>query len=227
MTIILVSHSLDLVADPCDQAAWLEGGTLKAVGSAREVVDANLAAVNQHEAEARLQREALSAVQGPATLVEPAVDATAEEPQGETPRRGSGEVRVTSVDYLDAEGAPLPFPHHGAPYTIKISYRNIQDLPSVTFGLEVTSQNGIQVAGPNSGHGDAAFAVKAGNGYVCFHIPSQTLQSGDFTVTTAAVDKEHTYDYLDRAFPLRVRADDATEPGLVKIVGSWSLTPAP
>jgi hypothetical protein len=132
---------------------------------------------------------------------------------------------VTSVDFLDREGAPLPFLTTGAPCTIKISYRALQDLPSVTFGLVVTSPSGIQLAGPNSGYGDAAFAVKAGDGQVCFHVPALTLQSGDFTLTTSAVDKGHTYDYLDRAFTLRVRADDATEPGLVKIAGTWSLAP--
>jgi lipopolysaccharide transport system ATP-binding protein len=52
VTIVLVTHSLSLVADLCDSAAWLDGGTLKRVGPAREVVDDYLANVNRIEAEA-------------------------------------------------------------------------------------------------------------------------------------------------------------------------------
>lgn len=226
VTIVLVSHSLDIVADLCDEAAWLEGGTLKAVGPARDVVDAYLTSVNKQEAEARLQRDALQHAQESSSLAERDAEDVPEGAQIQSPRRGSGEVSVTSLDLLDADGAPLPFLTTGAPCTIRIGYRAQQDLPSVTFGLMVTSQGGIQLAGPNSGHGDAAFAVQAGEGHVSFHIPSLTLQSGEFAVTTSAVDKGHTYDYLDRAFTLRVRTDDATEPGLVKIPGTWSVTAA-
>ena len=39
-TVILVTHALDVVADMCDQAAWIEQGTLREVGDASAVVDA-------------------------------------------------------------------------------------------------------------------------------------------------------------------------------------------
>jgi ABC-2 type transport system ATP-binding protein/lipopolysaccharide transport system ATP-binding protein len=39
-TIIMVSHDLDAVAGICNRAAWLEHGTLKAVGTATQVVAA-------------------------------------------------------------------------------------------------------------------------------------------------------------------------------------------
>jgi hypothetical protein len=218
VTIVLVTHSLGLVADLCDQAAWLDAGTLKAVGPARTVVDSYLSAVNQREADSRLEAASQGAANG---------DAGEGSPRGQTARRGSGEVRVTSVDYLDPSGARLPFLTTGSACTIKIGYRAEKDLPSVTFGLGLTTESGIQLAGPNSGYGDAAFAVTAGDGHVCFDIPALTLQPGEFLVTTAAVDRGHTYDFLDRAFVLRVRAEDVTEPGLVKLAGTWSLNPAP
>ncbi len=38
-TILLVSHSMDLVADSCDKAIWLDHGTVKFVGAAKDCID--------------------------------------------------------------------------------------------------------------------------------------------------------------------------------------------
>jgi ABC-2 type transport system ATP-binding protein/lipopolysaccharide transport system ATP-binding protein len=212
VTIVLVTHSLGLVADLCDEAAWLDGGTLKAVGPSREVVDKYLGAVNRREAES--SQDAASATP------------TGDESEGKTPRRGSGEIRVTKVDYLDGDGRPRPFLATGQPCIFRIGYQATKALPSVTFGLGFTTESGVQVAGPNSGYGEAAFSVVPGEGHVDFRLDELPLQPGEFLVTTAAVDKGHPYDFLDRAFVLKVRADDVTEPGLVKLTGNWSLGPA-
>ncbi|MFD2090361.1 ABC transporter ATP-binding protein [Blastococcus deserti] len=216
VTIVLVTHSLGLVADLCDEAAWLDGGKLKAVGPSREVVDQYLSAVNRREAEAQPQPQPENNDAG----------VPADETEGRTPRRGSGEVRVTRVDYLDGDSQARPFLTTGQPCTIRISYQAVEAVPSVTFGLGFTTESGVQVAGPNSGYGEAAFAVQPGEGHVDFTLDSLPLQPGEFLVTTAAVDKGHPYDFLDRAFVLKVRADDVTEPGLVKLTGNWSLGPS-
>ena len=92
------------------------------------------------------------------------------------------------------------------------------------FGLAFVHESGVTVAGPNSGFGDRAFKVEAGGGYVDFHLDQFALQPGMFLVTTAVVDRGHSYDYVDRGFELRVRADSASaEPGLTRLFGSWSL----
>lgn len=41
-TVFLVSHSLDVVTDTCNRALWLDKGTLRMDGDAKEVVDAYL-----------------------------------------------------------------------------------------------------------------------------------------------------------------------------------------
>jgi ABC-2 type transport system ATP-binding protein/lipopolysaccharide transport system ATP-binding protein len=130
---------------------------------------------------------------------------------------------VTKLDYLDRDGVPRPFLATSQPCTVRLSYQATKALPSVTFGLGFTTEGGVQVAGPNSGYGEAAYAIEPGAGHVDFTLDALPLQPGEFLVTTAVVDKGHSYDYLDRAFVLKVRADDVTEPGLVKLTGNWSL----
>jgi lipopolysaccharide transport system ATP-binding protein len=215
VTIVLVTHSLALVADLCDEAAWLDGGTLKRVGPAREVVDDYLSAVNQREA----------AADSSATPESGAPEAAEETEQfeGRTARRGSGEVRVTGVQYLDQNGVERKFLSSGRSCTVRISYEASTALPAVTFGLAFVHESGVQAAGPNSGYGPDTFAIQPGSGYVDYTVDALPLLPGEFLLTVAAVDKGHIYDYIDRAFVLKVRAEDVvTEPGLVRMPGRWT-----
>jgi ABC-2 type transport system ATP-binding protein/lipopolysaccharide transport system ATP-binding protein len=219
VTIVLVTHSLSLVADLCDEAAWLDGGTLRTVGPAREVVDSYLSAVNAREAAA--DEAASDGEEIPDAASDPEGFA------GKTPRRGSGEVRVTGVQYLDDQGVERKFLSPGRPCSVRISYEASTDVPDVTFGLAFVHESGVQAAGPNSGYGPDTFAVPAGRGTVDFALDSLPLQPGEYLISVAAVDKGHMYDYIDRAFVLKVRADDAvTEPGLIRMPGRWTHRPA-
>ena len=48
-TIVIVTHSLDMVTRFCEEALWLDGGRIQAQGSPEQVIDAYLAAVAQKE----------------------------------------------------------------------------------------------------------------------------------------------------------------------------------
>lgn len=208
-TIVLVSHSLGLVADLCDNAAWLDKGRLKQVGPARDVIDSYLEQVNR--AEAAAHHSELPDDDKPGEAVEL------------TARLGSGEVRITGVDFLDHEGNSTGFLSSGEPCTVRLHYRATTDLASVTFGLGFAHETGVNVAGPNSGYGEQAMSLQAGTGTISYHVDSLILQPGSFRVSAAAVDHGHTFDFRDRAFELRVRADEAvTEPGLVRMTGHWT-----
>ncbi len=49
-TIALVTHSMGLAADLCDQAVWLDHGKARLVGGVRDVISDFLGAVNEKEA---------------------------------------------------------------------------------------------------------------------------------------------------------------------------------
>jgi ABC-2 type transport system ATP-binding protein/lipopolysaccharide transport system ATP-binding protein len=218
VTIVLVTHSLALVADLCDEAAWLDGGRLRGVGPARDMVDQYLSTVNEREVAADDRADATGTT---------AASSAGSQIEGKTPRRGSGEIRVTGVRYLDEHGEERKFLSTGRPCTVRISYEATSDVPEVTFGLAFVHESGVQAAGPNSGYGPDTFSVPAGTGAVDYSLDSLPLQPGEFLLTVAAVDKGHMYDYVDRAFVLKVRAEDVvTEPGLVRMPGRWTHQPA-
>lgn len=203
-TIVIVSHALGVLTDLCDEAVWLDHGRTKAVGEVRDVVERYLRAVNVKEAGRTTNRDGGHAESG---------------------RVGSGEVRITHLQYLDPDGVEVSFLTPGERCVIRLHYSASEPIPEAVFGLAFIHESGVTVSGPNSGYGEKAFQLDAGIGHVDYVIDSLLLQPGLFTLTTAVVDRGHTFDHRDRAFELRVRADSPpTEPGLVRVGGRWSLT---
>lgn len=201
-TVVLVSHSLGLIRDLCDEAAWVDGGTIQTVGNAPEVVDGYLAAVNEREMQA------------------PHADEPGGADEARQARIGSGEVRITSVEYLDAEGRPSSVLLAGSPCTIRMHFSAHTPVRRAIFGLGFQHESGANVAGPNSGR-IGPFALDQGAGYVDFAVDELLLQPGGFQVTTAIVDRQHMYDFADREFDLHVRGQGSDEPGLTKMPGVW------
>lgn len=201
-TIVLVTHSLGLIRDMCDQAMWLEHGQIRGLGPAVEVADAYIADVNQREVEAH----------------QPSV---ADEPEAsESKRLGSGEVRITSLEFLDGDGKASPVLLAGARCTIRMHYLAQTRVNHVIFGIGFLHESGANVSGPNSGrHG--SWNLDQGRGYVDFAVDELLLQPSTYLVSTAIVDRGHTYDYADREFDLHVRGRGDEEPGLSRMPGRW------
>jgi lipopolysaccharide transport system ATP-binding protein len=201
-TVVLVTHSLGLIRDLCDEAAWLEDGKIRELGPARAVADRYIAFVNEREVHAQHVD----------------VDDDAGEPG--TTRLGSGEVRVTSVEYLDGEGNESAVLLAGATCTIRMHFEAHAPIDHAVFGLGFQHESGANVAGPNSGR-TGPFSLERGSGYVDFAVDELLLQPGTFQVTTAIVERGHTYDYADREFDLHVRGQGREEPGLTRMPGTW------
>ena len=201
-TIVLVTHSLGLIRDMCDRAAWLEHGEVRELGDSRAVADAYLASVNQREVQTR--------------PTEPDGVVIA----GRPARLGSGEVRITSLEYLNGEQKGSTVLLAGAPCTFRMHFEAHAPVSRAVFGLGFLHELGVNVAGPNSGR-IGPVPVQAGRGYVDFAVDELLLQPGTYQVSTAIVDRGHMYDYADREFELRVRGRGDQEPGLTRMPGTW------
>jgi len=202
VTIVLVTHSLGLIRDLCDEAAWLDHGRIRKLGAAREVADDYIADVNDRE---------VHAAQPP-----PAVGSTSA-PVG---RLGSGEVRITSLEFLDGDGTTSPVLLTGAPCTIRMHFTAHEPVGRAVFGIGFLHESGANVSGPNSGRA-GPWPIARGEGFVEFVVEDLLLSPASYQVSTAIVDRGHTYDYADREFELRVRGRGDQEPGLARMPGVW------
>ena len=138
-TIVLVTHALGTIRDMCDQAAWLEHGRIRQLGPARDVVDGYIGDVNAREVQAHHVAQAHQAT----VPVEPAPAVPA--------RLGTGEVKITSVEFLDGDGNPSAVLVAGAPCTMRLHFLALESVGHAVFGIGFWHESGANVSGPNSG----------------------------------------------------------------------------
>jgi ABC-2 type transport system ATP-binding protein/lipopolysaccharide transport system ATP-binding protein len=172
------------------------------------VVDGYIGDVNAREVQAQHEIQAHQA----SASVEP----TAAGPE----RLGSGEVRITSVEFLDGDSSPSQVLVTGAPCTMRLHFLASESISHAVFGIGFLHESGVNVSGPNSGR-VGSWSVERGNGYVDFVVDELLLSAASYRVSAAVVDRGHTYDYADREFDLHVRGRGYDEPGLTRMLGTW------
>ena len=210
-TIVLVSHSLPLVAELCDEVLWLDQGYPQMIGPADTVIDSYLGEVNRRNAESAVPTE---------------VDDTEPWPPDQV-HIGSGEIRIDSVTFADGTGAECTELLAGAAGVFRIHYEAARPMTDLTFGLGFATETGTRVAGPNSGYGAQAVDVPAGRGTAEFRVDPLLLQPAYYRVSAAVVSRQHVIDHVEAGFDLVVRSSHAvTEPGVVRMPGEWAQDPA-
>lgn len=194
-TIIVVSHALTTIEMICDSVAWLDHGRVREVGPATQVVGSYLAEVNGQDPEKREATDAAEAA-------------------------GSGEVRLTDLELIDNEGAPVAEYVTGQPAVFRLHFRAAQDLPAVSVGIAIHTETGLVVCAPNS-RASGYLPLNAGTGHVDFAAPQLLLNPGTYEVSTYFSAFGHWFDVRNRQFPLVVRGRGGEEAGLTSLPGEW------
>src|SRR5579862_6658752 len=102
-TVLLVTHSLQLVETLCDDALWLDGGRVQSHGDPKRVIGAYLTAVEQSEQTlmAETTAKATKAVEAEAEAAPAAAEEPADMFKATEGRWGSREVEIAEVTLLD------------------------------------------------------------------------------------------------------------------------------
>jgi ABC-type polysaccharide/polyol phosphate transport system ATPase subunit len=137
-TVLFVSHSSHAIAQLCSRAVWLEGGRIKMLDSALEVVRAYdysiHAALSAHGGVV----EELNADELPssAAAAQPLLDAAPlYTPKPTVYKRGP--IRISSVQFLDGDLREAPAFRRWESLTIRVWYECDGEPPSETLGLAV------------------------------------------------------------------------------------------
>jgi len=198
LTLVFVSHSADAVRSLCSRALWLDSGTLVADGSAESVVQQY--AMHSWSAEEG-QLEAVSSV-----------------------RWGTGQVRITQVRILDAQGEEKQLFESGERLTVAIHYQALQRTERPVFGLAIHHSDGTHITGPNTRSAEVEIPSIEGSGVVTYTIPALPLLEGRYAISLSAHDWDETvmYDYHDRMYPFAVAPDSHEKYGLLRLGGLWN-----
>jgi lipopolysaccharide transport system ATP-binding protein len=196
-TLLLVSHSLDLVAELCDRVVWLDHGRQRLTGEPRRVIDAYRQAVAEQEgaehlAAARQQHEDVPDEQAGG---------------GEALRWGSRQAEITAVRLLGPDGAERYHLQSGERAVFEIQVRAAQPLADFVFGIAINTPRGFECWGTNTDFEGFVPEQLAGEAAVRVTCPALRLAPGEYTVDAAVHARDGApYDYRRRALGFTVTA---------------------
>ena len=214
-TVLLVTHSLDLVARFCDEALWLDAGRVRAQGDPKRIIDAYLTDVAEGEkqqlsrAGAGLQAGARPGARSPAPGAQDMF-------QAHEGRWGSREVEITSVELHPAHVIAS-----GNALEVRLRVRAAQPTRDVVVGVGIFSADGVCCYGTNTHIEGASDGEVAGDGEVRFVIDRLDLVDGTYKLDVA-VHRESgvPYDYHRQLYTFRVTSR-LKEAGLFRPPHRW------
>ena len=228
-TILLVTHSLNLVERFCDEALWLDGGVAQTYGDPKRVVGAYLTKIEEGE-ERELATTTARAVetasrrepgsQTPATPGSPArqprwggvpIAQPAGPPtdmfQAAEGRWGSREVEITDVAFLDGQGQPSFVFHSGESLSIRLRVRANHPTDDFVFGIGLFNVDGVCCYGTNTFLEEMNPERLAGEAEATFAIDNLELVEGTYKVDVAVHKRDgFPYDYHRLLYTFRVKS---------------------
>jgi ABC-type polysaccharide/polyol phosphate transport system ATPase subunit len=248
-TILLVTHSLNLVERFCDEALWLDGGHAGAHGDPRRVVDAYLTKVEEGE-EVLLAATTARAVE----IAQPRVTAGTTIPpgpssgmlratEGRSPtslegpapggdmskavegRWGSREVEITDVVLLGPDGEPSFVFHSGDAMSVRLKVRANPPTDDFVFGIGLFNAEGVCCYGTNTYLEEMNPDRLAGEAEATFAIDSLDLVEGTYKLDVAVHKRDgYPYDYHRLLYTFRVKSR-LHDVGIYRPSHHWTFSP--
>ena len=228
-TILLVTHSLNLVERFCDDAVWLEAGRKQAEGDPKRVVDAYLTKVEEGE-ETLLATTTARAVEA-AQPLEPAAGVAPEDPtsnmfQATEGRWGSREVEIADVALLDRNQEPGFIFHSGDPMSVRLRVHAKHPVDDFVFGFGLFNADGVCCYGTNTFLEEMNPLELRGDGDATFHIEALDLVEGTYKLDLAVHKRDgFPYDYHRLLYTFRVKSR-IRDVGIHRPKHRWTFSPA-
>jgi ABC-type polysaccharide/polyol phosphate transport system ATPase subunit len=236
-TILLVTHSLNLVERFCDEALWLDSGKVRGSGDPKRVVGAYLTDVGKSEerelarAEAKSEQRAESQepqVQSPeskAQGLEPSGSVVEDMTRVDEGRWGSREVEITGVTFKSEHGETSHIFQSGDPMSIHLGVRAHQATSDFVFGIGIYSADGVNCYGTNTHLEEFTPQEVRGEGEVTFAIESLDLVEGTYKLDVAVHKRDgYPYDYHRLLYTFRVKSRNK-EVGIYRPRHTWNFSP--
>lgn len=209
VTLVFVSHSMELVQRLCKRALWIDDGLVQLDGDAAVVGGKYLDA------------------QQPAKMARHAPSSTPDKP-AVTARWGSYQAEITRVELLDAAGRQPAIFKTGDFFRLRMHYRAHTRVDTPTFGIAMYRRDNVHVNGPNSVSEGCHIPFIEGEGYVDYVVDHLPLNDGQYELTVAIYNRDSTtaHDHQHRQYKFEVRAPGRwREEGVIHIPAVWQHTP--
>jgi ABC-type polysaccharide/polyol phosphate transport system ATPase subunit len=232
-TILLVTHSLNLVERFCDEALWLDDGVARTHGDPKRVIGAYLTAVEKTEEQllAATTARAVEAAQPiPATPPPEVTPATPPDPTGNMfqateGRWGSREVEITDVTLLDGDSRQTFVFHTGDPMSVRLKVLASQPTDDFVFGVGLFNAEGMCCYGTNTYLEEMNPVRIDGSAEVTFFIENLDLVEGTYKLDVAVHKRDgFPYDYHRLLYTFRVKSR-THDVGIYRPRHRWAFSP--
>jgi ABC-type polysaccharide/polyol phosphate transport system ATPase subunit len=231
-SILLVTHSLDLVEKFCDTAHWLDHGVTKGEGDPKRVVAAYIIDVEDSEENELAKAEAVrvaaaakevteakeTALTGNTEVSADSVEsgegpASSEQPgpkdgfKSDEGRWGTREVEITNVTISGPDGEAGHVFQSGDAIRVHMDVTSKEKITDFVFGLGLFNADNVCVYGTNTNLEEFQPTEIDGNGVVTFSIDKLDLVEGTYRLDLAAHKADgYPYDYHRLLYTFRVKS---------------------
>ncbi len=246
-SILLVTHSLDLVEKFCDTAHWLDHGVSKGEGDPKRIVAAYIINVEDSEENELARAEAArvaaaakdvgtnaSAVEAATVITEAAVE-SGEGPESTEPdgpkdgfksdegRWGTREIEITNVTIAGPDGETGHVFQSGDSIQVRLDVASKEKITDFVFGLGLFNADNVCVYGTNTNLEEFQPTEINGAGTVIFTIDKLDLVEGTYRLDLAAHKADgYPYDYHRLLYTFRVKSR-IRDVGIYRPDHSWSF----
>ncbi len=235
-TILLVTHSLGLVERFCDEALWMDAGSMKALGDPKRVVGAYVTDVEHSEeqqlaaADARAQESATTvSPDEPASAVLPdnpieSATGPADMFRAAEGRWGSREIEIVDVALTGSDGERAHVFHSGEPLAVRLRLRAPVAIEDFVVGIGIFNAEGVCCYGTNTDIEELKGKSIFGDAEAVFSIDSLDLVEGTYKLDVAIHKLDgYPYDYhrLLHTFRVKSRTKDV---GIYRPRHEWAFS---
>jgi len=188
-TVLFVSHNMLAVENLCSRVIWIDNGQVKQDGEPKEVINAYMTSFA--EAQTGYNFEKI------------------------TSRRGSGDARLTSLEFLNIDREPLKAIRSGDRVVVRFYYNVKNPIAYPIFVFRILTEHGMLITELNTWSIDFEIPrLEPGVGSIDLEIEFLNLMPGRYFITLLLADMGTLdYDVLDNCGTFMVEPSDFYQTG--------------
>lgn len=192
-TMLIISHDIPTIQSISDRILLLDSGRIAGMGDAASVVN-TYQTISRTEIVAGAGRE-----------------------------WGTGEMKITGVEFRSKDGVPTGRFRHGESLEALISYETSGTIEKPVFGFALCDASGRVIYGNNTQIENFSIPHVSGKGTLILKINSLSLASGNYLFSVAAHSEDHRTNYhrIDHRFAITVEAEKPFEGSYMDC--TWNL----
>ena len=201
VTIVVVSHSMGVMQNLCDQVTWIDHGRVRSAGDPLAVIGEYLHDVNTEEERRGLDNDLLPG--------EIAADS----------------VVVQRAAMVDASGKPIPFARTGEPVSFQARLQPEESYVRAAYTLSIETESGILLGSTRLSSDANLPPLEHSERVIDCRLDPFLLSAGTYNARITGVDPD-THDPLNRVWELsfHVRDEGRLFDGLVELPAIWAGT---